>query len=682
MARPGRPVSENYQPICCSVSQSGSYSNEAGLMGLDDDNVHAPIFSISKSSMDMVMASGPPHKRDPAWTRMHLRRSSSANTHSEQNAVMLQQLHPHMWQHISSTNSHQLALSTQNLSVHSPSVLSERRIGSMQRWSGCSGSTYSRSSTPETIVWRGGTSRPSSLTQEVYCSSTLDSLTSKLSSAPTTPSPFTSPLGSPTLPPVDLLNSASTLTLTPNQQEDLVVSPHATSPSSPPPQAHNPSPLPSNSPNLPQSPPDTKDESLLEDHLLSFQFPSPKPSSVSLAEGNADVGCIVEDTVKELQGPEGSQLSEGGEEVEEMFSYMTPSGEGREPEGGRVSVCQLELPWQPGEICPARGGWRSPLVSSLSDSGLGDCCRCNLVSREGATKGPRVEAFREEGTMTSQPQLVDAEVQTITPMGSWWDLKRNTFTSHMGSHSLLGSPPGSRLNLKSSVGSNSNLVSPSSSMFPVSSEEDEEERRGDDPRWDITSVSSQDMERRRSCLKTQGEERDALGRRSSMKQVQWDEDGMTWDVHGASVDPEVLSTAIQKHLALQNSPLPQKRSSKKKKAPKPPLISSVVKAMAPELNPTVIISATCTVEGESEETQEEEEEEGGRAKREEAAEVPRRISRAEGEYMKEEEEVYEEVGSGAPKSPSVGSTQSRKRSVMRSLRRPRWCGGGARKMED
>ncbi|CAB1419417.1 unnamed protein product [Pleuronectes platessa] len=650
MARPGRPVSENYQAICCS------------------------------SSMDMVMAPGPPHKRDPTWTRMHLRRSSSANTHSEQSAVMLQQLHPNMWQHIGSKNSHQLALSTQNVSVHSPSLLSERRIGSMQRWSGCSGSTYSRSSTPETIVWRGGTSRPSSLSQEVFYSSTPDSLTSKLSSAPTTPSPFTSPLGSPTLPAVDLLNSASTLTLTPNQEEDLVVSQHATSPPSSPPQAHNSSSLTSNSPDLPQLS-DTKDESLLEDHLLTFQFPSPKPSSVSLAEGNADGGSLVEDKVKELEDPGGSQLSEGGEEAEEMFSYMTPSGEGREPEGGRDSVCQLELPLQPGEMCPTRGGWRSPLVSSLSDSGLRDCCRCNLISREGATKGQRAEAFREEGTMTSQPQLVDAEVQTITPMGSWWDLKRNTFTSHMGSHSLLGSPPGSRLNLKASVGSNSNLVSPSSSMFPVSSEEDEEERRKDDPRWDITSVSSQDMERRRSCLKIQGEERDEMGRRGSMKQVQWDEDGMTWDVHGASVDPEVLSTAIQKHLELQSSPLPQIRSSKKKKAPKPPLISSVIKAMAPELNPNVIISATCTVEGESKETQEEEEERGG-AKREQEAEGPRRISRAEGEYMREEEEVYEEVGSGQSKSPSVGSTQSHKRSLMRSLRRPRWCGGGSSKLQD
>ena len=76
MAKPGRPASENYQPVCCSVSQSVSYSSTAGSEGLEDEDDKAPIFSLSKSSMDVVMATGPPHKRDPAWTRMDLKRSS------------------------------------------------------------------------------------------------------------------------------------------------------------------------------------------------------------------------------------------------------------------------------------------------------------------------------------------------------------------------------------------------------------------------------------------------------------------------------------------------------------------------------------------------------------------------------------------------------------------------------
>ncbi|KAK6487418.1 G protein-regulated inducer of neurite outgrowth 2 [Huso huso] len=41
------------------------------------------------------------------------------------------------------------------------------------------------------------------------------------------------------------------------------------------------------------------------------------------------------------------------------------------------------------------------------------------------------------------------------------------------------------------------------------------------------------------------------GQRSPVKEVAWDAEGMTWEVYGASVDPEVLGLAIQKHLELQ-----------------------------------------------------------------------------------------------------------------------------------
>lgn len=167
-----------------------------------------------------------------------------------------------------------------------------------------------------------------------------------------------------------------------------------------------------------------------------------------------------------------------------------------------------------------------------------------------------------------------------------------------------------------------------------------------------------------------------------MKQVQWDEDGMTWDVHGASVDPEVLSTAIKKHLELQNSPRTLRHSSKKKKAPKPPLISSAANAIASELNPTATIrqldeTSTCTVDGESGEKPGVEEE--GGAKNEEAVEVPRRLSRAEGNDAEEEDEVYGQDGSSHPRSPSRRSGHIRKKSMIRSLRRTGWCGGGSRK---
>lgn len=668
MARPGRPLSESYKSVCAV-----SLSSETATIGPEDEDDQAPIFSLSKSSMDVVMATGPPHKRDPAWTPMDLRRSSSTITPSENNTVMLKQLHPHIWQHMNATNSHQLSLTAQNVDVHSPPILSERWIANMQRWSQCSSSTHSRSSTPDTIVGRDEIQRPSSLIQETPFSVAPDSPSSKPSSPLAKASSFTSPLQTPNLPPQDLLTSSSSLLmLNPTQQKDLLVSSPTSSPLLSPQQAYASSPLPSNSPNLLQLT-STEDEGFLENNSLSFIFPSPIPSSVSLAEGGAssDPGCLADDATEELQSFEGIQFLEGEElrSPVEILSYLMPNSPAKEKESV-ASVCYNEVPWQPGQSCLPGRNWKSPLVASMSDSQLGDCCRCKFTTRESITKAPAVEVFREEGTMTSQPELVDAAVQTLSPMGSLWGLRRNISTTDLGSHSLLGSPPGSKLNLKSSVGSNSNLVSPSSSMFPASSGEEEEEKRADDQ----TENLLHDPERRRSCLKVQSEEKDELGRRSSMKQVQWDEDGMTWDVHGASLDPEVLSTAIQKHLEVQSSPQPVKRASKKKKAPKPPIISNVVKAMVPELSaPVAITKSPSKVKAQSEETPEgeveREEKEGG--KKEETNEPVRRISRAEGASAKEDDEVYGEEGTSSPRPLSRGN----KKSVIRSLRRPAWCGG-------
>ncbi|XP_042161161.1 uncharacterized protein LOC112223226 [Oncorhynchus tshawytscha] len=113
------------------------------------------------------------------------------------------------------------------------------------------------------------------------------------------------------------------------------------------------------------------------------------------------------------------------------------------------------------------------------------------------------------------------------------------------------SPSRSRLNLRSSLGSHSNLMLPSSSMFSLDSPGEESE---EEVKWEESSSPPLgEMGRRRSCLKmvVQEEERRRSGerdhskRRSSMKQVQWDEDGLTWDVYGASLDPEVLSSALQ-----------------------------------------------------------------------------------------------------------------------------------------
>ncbi|CAN9508692.1 unnamed protein product [Ophioblennius macclurei] len=714
MEKPVRPVSEAYPSVRCSLNESVSYSSEAGLGS--DEGDQTPIFSMSKSSMD-VKGGGPPHKRDPAWTRLDLRRSSSTNTHCEQNvsaAAALKQLHTNPWLQ-------QHAANNTPTDPRSPPALTDR-------WSGCS--AQSRSSTPDTVVWRGASSRPSSLSQEP--SFTPNSSMSKLTSSPTTPSPLISPLDAVSpLQDDPACPSPTPSTPAANQQED---EPEATPPNSPwrspPPQTPNlqrsPAPQtpdlqrspPPQTPDLQRSPapqtpdlqrspppqtPDlhrsplqtpeirtdtsvpppplscTEDEGFMESEALTFQFPSPLASPRRLLpqeEAPSDPKGIVDDLIQTLSGPPSAPLLDD-ETARTARSPATPSmctmpdspAEEQEVKGEPSppppppQASRLELP-EPS--CPPGRGHRSLLVSSLSDSGLGRRCRCNLSAGEGVATT----------TTAMKTVTVDTAVQTASPLGSWWDLRRNMSNSNMDSHSILGSPPGSRLNLKSSVGSNSNLVSPSSSMFPVSSGEEgegEEGKRGDDPAWDVTSASSHDLERRRSCLKMQAEEKDAMARRSSMKQVQWDEDGMTWDVHGAAaVDPHVLTSAIRKHLEMQNSPKPLRRSTKKKRAPKPPDASDAVTAAV--ATPPTVGDAT---EGDGGEKKEAEQE--GEAKGEEAvaaAEAPRRRSRAEVDAVNDhDQEVYGGGGGGGGALVSKAQSHGGKRSVMRSLRRPGWCGG-------
>lgn len=657
MALPGgRPAPDCYQPAACMTES---------VEAVEDEDDGTPIFSLSKSSMDMLTAAGPAHKRDPVWTPMDLRRSSSSHTHSETATAAPKQRHLHIWQHMSEVGVHKA-------DVHSPPVLSHMQ--QQQRWSQCSssggGSVHSRSSTPDTVVWRDDLSRPSSLTLETLYPTAPDSPRSKPPSPPaeSTP-PLSSPLLSPNLPPEDLLTfTSSPLRRAPHQPR--VSSSAASSPLSSPHRTSVTSPLTSSSPNLLQQP-DAEYEDIQENNHMSFTFSSPALSSASLAEGGEDTGCLSQ-VIQELQ-------------LSEDKSPRSPAPASKSPDPGspaeetESAVCLLELPWQPEPSCLTSRSWRSPLVASMSDSQLADCCRC--CDHRDVRRSHRAQTFKEEGTMTVQLEMVDAAVQTLSPMGSLWGLKRNISNSNMGSHSLLGSPPGSKLNLKSSVGSNSNLVSPSSSMFPGSSsgeEEDEKlekevEEQEEKPLDEQTEQNSAHQERRRSCLKIQGDEKDEYVRRSSMKQVQWDEDGMTWDVHGASPEPEVLESAIQRHLEVQSSPRLAESASKKKKkkAPLPPVLSSVVKPKGPTPQP---LTAGSAEEGMEEGGALGETDEGG--SRTGTPEAARRISRAEGEVVAvEDDEVYgEESSSSSPRPPSRASTLVRKKSVIR-LRRPVWCGG-------
>ncbi|XP_078284452.1 uncharacterized protein LOC144609922 [Rhinoraja longicauda] len=69
---------------------------------------------------------------------------------------------------------------------------------------------------------------------------------------------------------------------------------------------------------------------------------------------------------------------------------------------------------------------------------------------------------------------------------------------------------------------------------------------------DYTSVGTSPMSPTDCCLAHSFPEVDFEEiQKSPVYDVKWDDKGMTWEVYGASVDPEVLGLAIQKHLEIQ-----------------------------------------------------------------------------------------------------------------------------------
>jgi len=139
-----------------------------------------------------------------------------------------------------------------------------------------------------------------------------------------------------------------------------------------------------------------------------------------------------------------------------------------------------------------------PLVSSVSETRLdsrttGHCCgselrgqnsSCFRLDRTGQTSLNRT--VKDATTMTSDHEIRDIGVQTMSD----------------------------------------SLVSPLSHMFPEIS-----------LRADSTSDAPLTLEH--------------MCHRTPVKEVEWDAEGMTWEVYGAAVDPEELGLAIQRHLEIQ-----------------------------------------------------------------------------------------------------------------------------------
>ncbi|XP_041645708.1 uncharacterized protein si:dkey-191g9.7 [Cheilinus undulatus] len=158
------------------------------------------------------------------------------------------------------------------------------------------------------------------------------------------------------------------------------------------------------------------------------------------------------------------------------------------------------------------------LISSVSETGLDAkhllrCCNlnCSWVSNLPPGSGPQSQkhfgleeccsstaglfraATREMGTMTAHKELRDVGVQT-----------GQTVTPHVFPEICLA-----------------------------------EESRGEISHSQTLTVDSN------------GDKKPGGAPKSPVKEVKWDAEGMTWEVYGASVDPEELGLAIQRHLELQ-----------------------------------------------------------------------------------------------------------------------------------
>lgn len=141
-----------------------------------------------------------------------------------------------------------------------------------------------------------------------------------------------------------------------------------------------------------------------------------------------------------------------------------------------------------------------PLVSSVSETGLnsrasGHCCGpepCGKISSTFRLDQNRQSGFgrqtvRDACNMTSQKDFREVGVQTM---------------------------------------STDSLISPLSNAFP--------------------EISMTSRPGSSACPDPEDVET-----RISVKEVEWDAEGMTWEVYGAAVDPEELGLAIQRHLELQ-----------------------------------------------------------------------------------------------------------------------------------
>ncbi|XP_066521967.1 G protein-regulated inducer of neurite outgrowth 2 [Hoplias malabaricus] len=410
MAEGRRPVSEIYG--------TGNHLGSAGVEIVDD---HEPrIISLSKSFTDM--ASGPPQRMELAWCRKDIRKSAST-------AVCPQR----------------------------PASLGGPVSGVPASLEFEQGSTCSGNSTPETVIWRGGSTQPWNITEDSPARTATQELLLTRQRA------YTSERCAPCSPSthrslrMECLEGRETCCQGRAAAENL--------------KACNCSRM-----------------------VCGMMSPAlgARPclrSAHSLAQ-DTDI-CTIKGNGHHFPGASACRSACGSSSLRNSCVVPCP---------GHL----ISLPVCAGSPCP---GQRSvlhsnllgfpPLVSSVSETGLnnragGHCCGPELGGKNSST-------LKLDKLVHSQQTVKDASTMT-----SVWESK------DVGVQTM----------------STDSLVSPLLNRLP-------ENCLTDGPGSD-TCPAVEDP-----------------GPKTPVKEVEWDAEGMTWEVYGASLDPEELGLAIQRHLELQ-----------------------------------------------------------------------------------------------------------------------------------
>ncbi|XP_051530112.1 uncharacterized protein LOC127426942 [Myxocyprinus asiaticus] len=401
------------------------YLPSISLGSADSETVEGhelPIISLSKSSTDMM--SGPPQRMELTWYRQNLRKSASS-----------------------------AACTQRPVSLGGPATVVPLNLCDHEQGSMCSGN-----STPETVIWHGGTARPWSVMEDTPRRTPMQDLLLGQNQAPggvkCVPH---SPSTNRDLMRKDLVNREGSCRCCRHVENPTGCSCCRMT-------CRMSSSALSNS---------FTQQANSEDHIQSN------------CESHHFTACHRSTYVGHMMNNSCLRNSCTGVPCPgHLISQPACAGS---PCAGQRSILHSGLLGFP------------PLVSSVSETRLdsrrsGHCCgselrgqnsSCLRLDRTGQTSLNRT--IKDATTMTSDHELRDVGVQTI---------------------------------------SSDSLVSPLSHVFPEMN-----------LRADLNSDTSSSTER--MCHKT------------PMKEVEWDAEGMTWEVYGAALDPEELGLAIQKHLELQ-----------------------------------------------------------------------------------------------------------------------------------